>query len=67
MLARYLSLLLKNGDLRRKFGIAGRQRVLRLFDLKTQTRKLETIYADVLKPISSDARNLASQCVEQGN
>jgi colanic acid/amylovoran biosynthesis glycosyltransferase len=67
MLARYLSLLLKNGDLRRKFGIAGRQRVLRLFDLKTQTHKLETIYADVLKPISSDAPNLASQCVEQGN
>lgn len=48
-LAQYLSLLLKNIDLRHKFGLAGRQRVLRLFDLNTQTSVLEKIYDGVLE------------------
>lgn len=48
-LAKYLSLLLKNADLRRKFGVAGRQRVLQLFDLNTQTSALEKIYDGVLE------------------
>jgi colanic acid/amylovoran biosynthesis glycosyltransferase len=48
-LAQYLSLLLKNAGLRRKYGVAGRQRVLRLFDLNTQTSALEKIYDGVLE------------------
>ena len=47
VLAKYLATLLQNPDLRRKFGIAGRQRVLRLFDLKKQTSLLEDIYEGV--------------------
>lgn len=46
-LAEYLSLLLRNGHLRRQFGVAGRERVLRLFDLEKQTRVLETIYSRI--------------------
>ncbi len=46
-LAEYLSLLLRNDHLRRQFGAAGRERVLRLFDLERQTRVLETIYSRV--------------------
>lgn len=48
-LAQYLSLLLRNADLRRKFGVAGRQRVLQLFDLNAQTSALERIYDGVLE------------------
>lgn len=48
-LAQYLSLLLKTAELRRKFGVSGRQRVLRLFDLSTQTNALEKIYDGVLE------------------
>src|SRR5438477_6802367 len=40
-MAEYLALLLRDRDLQRRFGIAGRQRVLRLFDLEKQTRVLE--------------------------
>lgn len=46
-LAEYLSLLLQNAALRRRFGVAGRERVVRYFDLDQQTRILETIYARV--------------------
>jgi colanic acid/amylovoran biosynthesis glycosyltransferase len=46
-MAEYLALLLRDGDLRRRFGIAGRQRVLRLFDLEKQTSVLEEIYSEV--------------------
>jgi glycosyltransferase involved in cell wall biosynthesis len=46
-LAKYLSLLLQNAALRRRFGLAGRERVARYFDLDQQTRILETIYARV--------------------
>lgn len=56
-LAQYLSLLLKNADLRRKFGVAGRQRVLQLFDLKTQTTALEKIYDGVLEAAAVGERS----------
>jgi colanic acid/amylovoran biosynthesis glycosyltransferase len=46
-LAEYLSLLLQNPTLRRRFGVAGRERVLRHFSLDQRTRILETIYARV--------------------
>jgi len=46
-MAEYIALLLRDGNLRRQFGLAGRNRVLRLFDLEKQTRLLETIYSDV--------------------
>jgi glycosyltransferase involved in cell wall biosynthesis len=46
-LARHLLLLLKNTDLRKQFGEAGRARVLQLFDLEKRTRILEEIYASV--------------------
>lgn len=64
-LAQNLSFLLKNADLRRKFGMAGRERVLRLFDLNAQTAKLETIYDNVLQAVNRDARNPASQYAQQ--
>lgn len=46
-LAKYLSLLLQDAELRKKFGAAGRERVVREFDLTERTRILETIYARV--------------------
>ena len=46
-LASYLAILVRNPDLRRKFGLAGRERTLRLFDLKKQTTVLEDIYEGV--------------------
>jgi colanic acid/amylovoran biosynthesis glycosyltransferase len=47
-MAEYLAQLLKDDDLRRQFGSAGRRRVLRLFDLEKQTRVLEKIYSEVI-------------------
>jgi colanic acid/amylovoran biosynthesis glycosyltransferase len=66
-LAQYLSWLLKNADLRRKFGVAGRQRVLRLFDLNTQTSALEKIYEGVLETTSASVgeRNRPSLYAQQ--
>jgi hypothetical protein len=46
-MAEYLALLLQDAGLRRRFGVAGRQRVLRLFDLEKQTSVLEKIYAEI--------------------
>jgi colanic acid/amylovoran biosynthesis glycosyltransferase len=66
-LAQYLSLLLKNADLRRKFGVLGRQRVLRLFDLNTQTSALEKTYEDVLETISVAEQNRPSLYAQQEN
>lgn len=40
--------LIDDPDLRRKFGEAGRRRVLDLFDRRNQIDRLETIYDDVL-------------------
>ena len=66
-LAQYLSLLLKNADLRRKFGVAGRQRVLQLFNLKTQTGALEKIYDGVLEAATIGERSRPPQYVSQAN
>jgi colanic acid/amylovoran biosynthesis glycosyltransferase len=46
-LAEYLSLLLRDAGLRKKFGVAGRERVTRQFDLERRTEILEKIYARV--------------------
>jgi colanic acid/amylovoran biosynthesis glycosyltransferase len=46
-LAGYLSILLQDSDLRKKFGVAGRERVIRHFDLEQRTKVLEKIYARV--------------------
>jgi len=46
-LAKHLCVLLQDRELRRRFGFAGRQRMVLEFDLDHQTRLLETIYAQV--------------------
>ena len=46
-LAKYLSVLLRDAGLRKRFGVAGRKRVIRHFDLEQRTKVLETIYARV--------------------
>ena len=46
-LAEHLVTLLKDSERRRRMGEAGRDHVLRNFDLRRQTRKLETLYDDV--------------------
>jgi glycosyltransferase involved in cell wall biosynthesis len=46
-LGEYVALLMRDAELRRRFGVAGRQRVLRLFDLEKQTRVLERIYSEI--------------------
>jgi len=46
-LAGYLVTLLQSAELRKRFGLAGRERVVREFDLEQRTRILEGIYARV--------------------
>ena len=46
-LAEYLATLLKNGEFRERFGRAGRELVVREFDLQHCTRRLEEIYGMV--------------------
>jgi colanic acid/amylovoran biosynthesis glycosyltransferase len=46
-LAQYLSLLVRDAGLRTRFGIAGRERVIRRFDLEQRTKALEAIYTRV--------------------
>ncbi len=46
-LAHYMFLLLQHTELRKRFGVAGRERVIREFDLTKRTKILETIYARV--------------------
>jgi glycosyltransferase involved in cell wall biosynthesis len=48
-LAEHLSLLMNDSGLRQTFGVRGRQRVLRLFDLDTQTNALETHYERLIE------------------
>jgi colanic acid/amylovoran biosynthesis glycosyltransferase len=48
-LAENLSTLLKDPGLRQRFGVLGRQRVLRLFDLNTQTNALEKHYERLIE------------------
>ena len=44
-LAKYLFVLLQDTDLRERFGMSGRDWILRQFDLERRTRALEGIYA----------------------
>jgi colanic acid/amylovoran biosynthesis glycosyltransferase len=46
-LAQYLARLVGDENLCRRFGLAGRERVLRLFDLDKQTRRLEEMYTEI--------------------
>lgn len=46
-LAQYLFVLLQDARLRRRFGLAGRERVMRRFNLEQRTKVLEAIYARV--------------------
>jgi glycosyltransferase involved in cell wall biosynthesis len=46
-LAQYLATLLKNAELRERFGRAGREVIVREFDLEHCTRRLERIYGMV--------------------
>jgi colanic acid/amylovoran biosynthesis glycosyltransferase len=48
-LAEHLSLFLNDSGLRQQFGVRGRQRVLRLFDLSTQTNALEKHYERLIE------------------
>jgi glycosyltransferase involved in cell wall biosynthesis len=47
-LADRLLLLLKNAELRRTMGEAGRERIQEHFDLKTQSKRLEEIYGETI-------------------
>ena len=47
-LAEYLLMLLEDEELRKRFGRAGREAMLRHFDLEQCTRQLERVYARVL-------------------
>jgi colanic acid/amylovoran biosynthesis glycosyltransferase len=47
-LAEYLMILLQNPELRERFGRAGREAILRQFDLQHCTRQLERVYGMVL-------------------
>jgi colanic acid/amylovoran biosynthesis glycosyltransferase len=59
-LAQYLSLLARDPNLRRRVGISGRRRVLRLFDLEKQTALLERLYDDVISRSSVGSERKAS-------
>lgn len=55
-LAQYLSVLLQDAGLRKRFGVAGRERVIREFDLDQRTKVLERIYARVSGVRISEAK-----------
>jgi colanic acid/amylovoran biosynthesis glycosyltransferase len=63
-LAEYLSILMQDAGLRKRFGVAGRERVVRTFDLDQRTKVLETIYARV-SGIGIAANNAASGVVSR--
>ena len=48
-LAGYIFTLLENAELRKRFGAAGRERVVRQFDLEKRTKVLEEIYTGIRK------------------
>jgi colanic acid/amylovoran biosynthesis glycosyltransferase len=66
-LAEYLSLFLNNPDLRHKFGVLGRQRVLRFFDLDKQTDILEKHYERTIEVYRSKGMSPSYRFVEQEN
>jgi glycosyltransferase involved in cell wall biosynthesis len=47
-LANRLLLLLKNAELRKRMGEAGRRRIEEHFDLRKQSRRLEEIYSETI-------------------
>ncbi|HXW57727.1 MAG TPA: glycosyltransferase [Candidatus Cybelea sp.] len=53
-LAKYLVVLLEDAKLRERFGLAGRQSVLRQFDLADRTRALERVYTMVSRSPSGE-------------
>ena len=63
-LADYLSILLQDAELRKMFGIAGREQVIRQFDLKHWARVLEAIYARV-SGVEITSTNVAAGLVSQ--
>lgn len=52
-LARFIAGLIRDADLRRQMGKAGRERVVKRFNLKKQTAILEDLYGDVLANAST--------------
>lgn len=46
-LAKYIFVLLEDPSLRKRFGFAGREDMVRHFDLEQRTRVLENIYSEV--------------------
>jgi colanic acid/amylovoran biosynthesis glycosyltransferase len=55
-LSQQIAVLLQDRVLWKKFSIAGRERITKMFDLKRQTAKLETIYEDLVSSHASKAR-----------
>jgi colanic acid/amylovoran biosynthesis glycosyltransferase len=55
-LSQQIAVLLQDRILWKKFSIAGRERITKMFDLKRQTAKLETIYEDLVLSHASKAR-----------
>jgi colanic acid/amylovoran biosynthesis glycosyltransferase len=55
-LSQQIAMLLQDRILWKKFSIAGRERITKMFDLKRQTAKLETIYEDLVLSHASKAR-----------
>jgi colanic acid/amylovoran biosynthesis glycosyltransferase len=53
-LAKYLAELLQDPKLRERFGLAGRQLVLRQFDLAERTRALEQVYTAISRNPSGE-------------
>lgn len=66
-LAEYLSLFLKNSDLCNRFGVIGRQRVLRLFDLEKQTNALEEQYERIIDAYHGLHSGLVRQLAQKEN
>jgi colanic acid/amylovoran biosynthesis glycosyltransferase len=52
-LGEYLALLLKNGDLRERFGRAAREQIEQKFNIRKQTASLEKIYEEVIEAYAS--------------
>jgi colanic acid/amylovoran biosynthesis glycosyltransferase len=64
-LAEYLSMLLNDSGLRQQFGVLGRQRVLRHFDLSTQTNALEKHYEQLIETHNGKELSRSYQLAQQ--